>query len=108
MLRENYNKFCFKKTLTNIANFIFSSRRVNDNDKFEVKYLTAGNYLSAEAFEQCFINHMIEELKKKPNAEKIDFNSKELKRELEKHCKCVMKQFVDDVSGEYKRFLSPI
>ena len=68
-----------------------------------MKYSTVGNSLSAEAFEQCLIKYMIEELTKQ-NAE-IDFNSKEVKLELQKQSKCIMKQFVDDVSREYKRFV---
>ena len=73
---------------------------IKDKHIVEVKYATGGNSLSAEAFEQRLIAHMISKL----GNNRIDFNSKEVKLELQKQCKILMKQFVDNVSREYKRF----
>ena len=65
---------------------------------------SAGNSLSSEAFEQRLIAHIIGELKTKKV--KIDFASKEVKRELQKQSKIVMKQFIDDATKFYDRLFN--
>ena len=89
------------------ANFAFSnSGRVKDKYAVEVKYASGSNSLSAEAFEQRLIAHLIEKLRSEPQPVKIDFASKEVKLELQKQSKSVIKQFLDDVTKSYDRLFT--